>query len=325
MGIVDKAPSSVRDQVADHESNAVRYYLDLEVRVDMAAALWERPSNEAVQKEARLISLTADITAPTELTEEQKFRIRNHPEVGRLVERSKALTLQIKHKGYRTIEQAYGTRLYKKKKEADAALNRARTALRARLREKARKKHFRNADTEEFNRQFGDRSTGAVMERTPPGIPQVYRVEERATVVQLTCGPIVDVTANEEYARRLTCIKAWIKLQDRKESPRRGRLALRQKQERKSDVPESQAGKLIHSFALPLLASANTDRYRQRLFCPLESRDQLDFLTSTIRYVSLCLSLSPRLSPRLSLHLLPSLSFLAWFPPQFWVTHPRWP
>ena len=289
MGIVDKAPSSVRDQVADHESNAVRYYLDLEVRVDMAAALWERPSNEAVQKEARLISLTADITAPTELTEEQKFRIRNHPEIGRLVERSKALTLQIKHKGYRTIEQAYGTRLYKKKKEADAALNRARTALRARLREKARKKHFRNADTEEFNRQFGDRSTGAVMERTPPGIPQVYRVEERATVVRLTCGPIVDVTANEEYARRLTCIKAWIKLQDRQESPVEAGLPLdKNKSGRVTCLNRRQAS----SFTLLLC-----------LFLPLLT--QTDIASAFSAHLNLAISLISSLRPSGTSHFAP--------------------
>ncbi|KAF5854957.1 hypothetical protein ETB97_010486 [Aspergillus alliaceus] len=47
----DKAPASVRDQVADHESNAVKYYLNKVVDFDTAAAFHQQPSNEAVQRE----------------------------------------------------------------------------------------------------------------------------------------------------------------------------------------------------------------------------------------------------------------------------------
>ena len=72
MPITDKAPSSVRDQTFDHQQGAVGYYLDQVVRFDIKACYLGRPSNEVVQKMARLASLTADASAPTELSAEQK-------------------------------------------------------------------------------------------------------------------------------------------------------------------------------------------------------------------------------------------------------------
>lgn len=65
----NKAPPSVRDQIADHNSAAFRYYIDREVRFDTQAAFLERPSDGIVQKVARLMSLTADVNAPTAPTD----------------------------------------------------------------------------------------------------------------------------------------------------------------------------------------------------------------------------------------------------------------
>ena len=49
LGIsADKAPLSVRDQIFDHQSNTVRYYLDREVRFNTQAAFLGRPSDNVV-------------------------------------------------------------------------------------------------------------------------------------------------------------------------------------------------------------------------------------------------------------------------------------
>ena len=69
--LADAAQASVRDQVMDHFSNAVQYYIDREVRCDTQAAYLGRPSNEVVQKMARLMSLNVDPTAPTKPSDEQ--------------------------------------------------------------------------------------------------------------------------------------------------------------------------------------------------------------------------------------------------------------
>lgn len=98
MPATDKAPSSVRDQTFDHQKGAVGYYLDQEVRFDTKACYLGRPSNEVVQKMARLASLTADASAPTELSSEQKSELAIHPKVIKLGQRNKSFTRRI-HSG----------------------------------------------------------------------------------------------------------------------------------------------------------------------------------------------------------------------------------
>lgn len=77
----DKAPASVRDQIFDHKIGSVRSYLDEEVRFDTKACYLGRPSNDVIQRMARLASLTADASAPTELSSEQKAKLSRHPQV----------------------------------------------------------------------------------------------------------------------------------------------------------------------------------------------------------------------------------------------------
>jgi len=60
MKLMDQAPSSVRDQIFDHQSNTV---LDREVRFNTIAAFLGRPSDDVVQKLARLMTLTVDPNA----------------------------------------------------------------------------------------------------------------------------------------------------------------------------------------------------------------------------------------------------------------------
>jgi hypothetical protein len=108
----DKAPSSVRDQIADHESNAVKYYLDEVVRFDVQAAVMELSSDEAIHALAHSLFANADMIAPTELTKEQKHRITSHLKIKKLTEKNIRLTDEIKKNGYSTVMAAYGTDLY---------------------------------------------------------------------------------------------------------------------------------------------------------------------------------------------------------------------
>lgn len=123
MPITDKAHSSVRDQTFDHQQGAVGYYLDQEVRFDTKACYLGRPSNEVVQKMTRLASLTADASAPTELSAEQKAKLATHANVIKLGQRNKMLTERIHRAGYRSVKDAQGTALFQKKKKAEARLN----------------------------------------------------------------------------------------------------------------------------------------------------------------------------------------------------------
>lgn len=95
---VDKAPSSVRDQIFDHQSNAVRYYLDREVRFNTQAAFLGRPSHDVVQKLARLMTLTVNLDAPNKLSDELSKKLANSKQVLQLSRTSKDLTKKLKKK-----------------------------------------------------------------------------------------------------------------------------------------------------------------------------------------------------------------------------------
>lgn len=90
--LADKAPSSVRDQIFDHQSSTVRYYLDREVQFNTIAAFLVRPSDDIVQKLARLMTLTVDPNAPTKLSPELSKQVANSKRVLQLSRESKELT-----------------------------------------------------------------------------------------------------------------------------------------------------------------------------------------------------------------------------------------
>ncbi|GLA33112.1 hypothetical protein AnigIFM63326_002391 [Aspergillus niger] len=222
--INNRAPASVRDQVADHESNAVKYYLNEIVDFDTAAAFHRRASNETVQRELRSATLLADNTAPLGLTDKQKLKISRNPEVLRLRRRCRRLTKEIRAQGYRRVRDAAGTELGEKKRQAEKDLNSKLTELRQKAKNKSRKRHFRNKDTELFNQR--DEDGPQPQERHPqPHFPHHYQIPERAELVQLLFYSPAPSTEEELYDRRLRYIRLLVQWQCRQEAPRRGKQA----------------------------------------------------------------------------------------------------
>ena len=152
----DQAPSSVRDQIFDHQSDTVRYYLDREVRFNTQAAFVDRPSNELVQKLARRMTLTADPTAPTRLSAEMSTKLNINKIVVRLRQRNRALTKKLRDK-YRFVRLVPpdDPRL-QDKKSICAALRREKSNRRNRILEKARRRHVRTAETVTLEAQFAE-------------------------------------------------------------------------------------------------------------------------------------------------------------------------
>ena len=225
----------------DHDSNAVKYYIDREVRCDTQAAYLGRPSNEMIQKMARLMSLNVDPSAPTKPSIKQTRKLANDPEIGRLRDRCRSLTAEINAQ-YGPIKNARGTDIYNKKKAADAALNSARAKWRDHAVRRARKKHFRNADTQELERQFAEHAHPVSPLRngvTSNARPVEYEVKQRGLVAELTCQPSNHLTDQEKLDRRIRAIEARAALCDRKESARRGWLAFRPKPNNVQDAPKA--------------------------------------------------------------------------------------
>lgn len=79
---------------------------------------------------ARLANLTANASVPTELSSEQKTKLKQHPQVIHLGQRNKALTTRIHATGYNTIGDAEGAPLFGKKQKAEARLSCVKIKLR---------------------------------------------------------------------------------------------------------------------------------------------------------------------------------------------------
>ncbi|CAK47957.1 hypothetical protein M747DRAFT_243364 [Aspergillus niger ATCC 13496] len=189
--INNSAPSSIRDQVADHESNAVKYYLNEIVDFDTAAAFHKRPSNKVVQRELRSATLLADKTAPIGLTATQAKKITTDPEVRRLRRVCRALTAEIRSQGYKRVKNTAGTEI----------------------------------DTAIFNQQYElDRTSPEA--KLQSHMARTYQILERKELVDLLCYSTPTKTDEEAHLRRLRYIRLMIRWQDRKESPRRGKQSV---------------------------------------------------------------------------------------------------
>jgi hypothetical protein len=209
------------------------------VDVDTQAIVWDRDSDEEVHNIARQLGLDADDTAPLDLTDEQKDRIRSHPKTIQLSQESKELTMMMRQSGYRSWSDAEGTELYQEKMKVISTLNCHKAYLRTKLYTKAWNRHFRNADTDEFNRQFGNNSAHASTKDVPRTSP-IHQIPERNQIIELVCRPMEELTLDEQFTRQCTNIKVWVKLQDRQENQRRGRLTPISKQHPEPEPPKEE-------------------------------------------------------------------------------------
>ena len=234
--ITGKAPSSVQDQTFGLQQRAVGYYLDQEVLFDTKACCLGRPFNEVVQKLARLASLIADASAPTELSAEQNAKLATHDKVIKLGQRNKILTERVHRAGYRSVKDAQGTALFQKKKKAEARLNTTKQRLRVKMITQGQERHFRTADTRAFDAQSAPRVASTSTRDVQHAKPIIYSIPERAKVVQLVCSPGEDISDREQFQRRIQAAEIRMAFRNRREAQRRGRSKVTIKQENSDDA-----------------------------------------------------------------------------------------
>ena len=211
----DKAPSSARDQIADHESNAVKYYINKIAELDTTAASLLCPFSEAVQREARLVTLMAAMAAPTGITDGQSCWIRNRRRVRRLREPSRRMTAEIRRRDNFSPKDAMSPAIHEKKPEADRTLSRERTRLRENFKKKNRQRDFRDIDTAIFNQQLEHGCPRGFREQATKLTPPVSHIPGQGELVRRICRSNVTWTAEEEHRRRMACIRLWIRWQGR--------------------------------------------------------------------------------------------------------------
>lgn len=161
------------------------------------------------------MTLTADPSAPTAITPEMSAKLAKSKSLLSLSAESRALT--------KRLQKRYGSAKYspdndpdsQRKQDVDAALHRLKNNKRNQLLEKARRRHFRNADTHIIEGQ-----STAIDDVKSPLSPQ-YDVHKRAEVVRLTCESSEGSTDTDMHRRRVQAIEARIALCTRQESRHR--------------------------------------------------------------------------------------------------------
>ena len=238
----------MRDQLFDHKlgSATAGYYLDQDVQVDTKACLLGRPSNQIVQKMARLASLDADANAPSNLSKEQITQLSTHPKVVRLSKKNKALSTKLRLQGYIPMSTAKGTKLYDRKVKTQNRLNSLKVRLRDAMKANARKRHFRKADTITFESQFSNHSTQKLPVGDKPMRPREYDIPERAEVVQWICQPVASLTDRELLKRRIKGIEAMAAMCRRQETRRCRKSKSQVKQKEPGTPSDNSKDDLIH-------------------------------------------------------------------------------
>ncbi|KAI1943088.1 hypothetical protein LOZ66_000783 [Ophidiomyces ophidiicola] len=227
------APSSIRDQVADHDSEAtaVKYYLNQQIQFDLQAVALDMASDEAIDKASRSLLLDADPTAPTELPNHLQAQFDNDPQILELAHKNMELWDAIRSLGFRTVLSAKGkTPLYKEKMAKSRELNRQKASMREHLMEQARQEHFRNAPTKRLNAFLAnsneDNKSGLPSTLAAPP-PSRLLIEERKDFVEVIQQWTSDLSEDEIYKRRCLCISLWVAMQGRREAGRIGKLKKR--------------------------------------------------------------------------------------------------
>ncbi|KAI1908739.1 hypothetical protein LOZ65_006603 [Ophidiomyces ophidiicola] len=224
------APSSIRDQVADHDSEAtaVKYYLNQQIQFDLQAVALDMASDEALDKASRSLLLDADPTAPIDLPNHLQTQFDNDPEILELAKKNMELWEAIRRLGFRTVLSAKGkTPLYKEKMAISRELNRQKASLRDRLMEQARQEHFRNAPTKRLNAFLAksDRDDRSGVLSTAAALPPSrLLIEEREAFVEVIQQRTSDLSEDEIYNRRCSSIRLWVAMQGRREAGRIGKL-----------------------------------------------------------------------------------------------------
>ncbi len=217
----DKTSSFVRDQIFDHQSNVVRYYLDRKIRFNTQITFLDRSFDEIVQKLVRLMTLTVDSSASIELFDELSKKLANSKWVIHLSSKSKRLIVKIRVK-YELMKHASRENSWvKKKKDVDAALHREKTNRRSRMIDKARKRHFRNVDTDTLEAQFADIAISASVKDVELTRSLKYNISKRDVVIRLICESVIDLTDREKHVRSIEIIKVRAALCRQQESQRR--------------------------------------------------------------------------------------------------------
>ncbi|KAI9709018.1 MAG: hypothetical protein M1828_002552 [Chrysothrix sp. TS-e1954] len=199
-------------QVMGHRNaRTFEFYRNQRVKCDVQAAFLGEPSETRLMKALGQMSLTVNPDAPTELTEEEKKTLQNHPTISRLRRKRDAIKVAAD-----TASSELRKDLLKKKGLAEASLQAAKVRLRGKILQRARQQFFRNADTYDIDVQLGNMAKDT--EYLAPLSTPVYQTKERARVVKLLAESDEGLSDERRLRLRIDFVQNMKALCDRKEA-----------------------------------------------------------------------------------------------------------
>lgn len=190
-----------------------RYYMPDFVDKDCQAIYLGTPRRDDLIR--RVGQLARHEACPSSLTEEQKFEIKNHPEILKATALRDKYGMEIKLRGYTTIKAAQGTRLFNQHKEAQAEINSLKRRLSDALLEKTIKEFHINVHTEEVDRQMQGICPANVL-ATPT---REYELKERAAIVELLDTPLGELDHDKAIEVRIAFVDNLALICNLQESP----------------------------------------------------------------------------------------------------------
>jgi hypothetical protein len=188
-----------------HGSTYERYYQPDLIERDFQSIYFGTPSQDLLIESVARMGLSRDKRAPTDLTNDQKYEVKNHPELVKLRE---------KRDRYKSKKKSKGTGFFKTYNSINCKINSLSKKLRRERLNQAVRDFHGSIDTIEINKQLDGIIPADILTQS---IFQ-YELGERATIVKLLSQPLDGLDEGSALKIRTKFIRNLSKLCQRQES-----------------------------------------------------------------------------------------------------------
>jgi hypothetical protein len=145
-----------RNQTMGHRHGSMyeRYYQPDLIERDFQSIYFGTPSQELLIESVARMGLSRDKRAPTNLTDDQKDEVKNHPELVKLREKRDRYKGKIYCEGYNNVPESKGTDLFKRYNSVDCKINNLSKKLRRERLDQSVRDFHSSIDTIEINKQL---------------------------------------------------------------------------------------------------------------------------------------------------------------------------
>jgi hypothetical protein len=199
-----------------HGNTYEEFYMPDLIERDFQSIYFGTPSQDDLIRSVARMGLSRDMRAPTDLTDEQKDEVYNHPDLVKLRKKRERYKKKIYNRGYYPLSAAEGTHLYDRYKEYDRKANSKANTLRIQRRKQAIRDFHDTIDEIEINRQLDGTDVPEILTRPATR----YELRERAAIVRLMSLSLNELDEEQALQTRIKFVYKLSRLCHRQESRR---------------------------------------------------------------------------------------------------------